>query len=117
MNPEPLLRATHQEYKIRNMIIVFLSGLALLGLAWLLIELKVTSDFVGVLMVLGLLLIPCSLLYAFYAVRCPHCRLSWFRWALGHQPSDQWIVWLKSFSVCPRCGYTSSRAPNDLSAT
>ena len=39
-------------------------------------------------------------------IRCPKCRTRWFFYALRSQPVGQWLFWLKSFSTCPKCGFS-----------
>ena|SRR5215471_3997951 len=41
-------------------------------------------------------------------VRCPQCGLRWFLYAIRKEPVGEWYYWLKSFSVCPKCGRAAS---------
>ena len=119
LNSEPLLQTTRQAHKVRNAGIAFCSGAALAAVPQLAqwAGANVSDLEIITLGGPGLSLILGAYLYVYYSVRCPQCRLAWVRWALAHQPRSQWLIWLKSFSVCPGCGYPSSRRPNDPSAT
>jgi hypothetical protein len=41
-----------------------------------------------------------------YRIHCPECRTRWFFHAVRSQPTGRWLPWLKSFSACPRCGFS-----------
>jgi hypothetical protein len=49
-------------------------------------------------------------------IRCPECGLRWFLYAIRKESIGEWLPWLRSFSVCPRCGFSCSQARRDAHA-
>jgi hypothetical protein len=49
-------------------------------------------------------------------IRCPECGLRWFLYAIRKESVGEWLPWLRSFSVCPRCGLSSAKDHRDAHA-
>jgi hypothetical protein len=39
-------------------------------------------------------------------IRCPRCGLRWLLYAIRRESVGEWLPWLKTFSVCPKCGFS-----------
>jgi hypothetical protein len=46
-------------------------------------------------------------MYVASKIRCPKCSARWFFYAIRSQPVGQWLPWLKNFSACPKCGFST----------
>ncbi|HEX7864169.1 MAG TPA: hypothetical protein VF555_04430 [Variovorax sp.] len=57
---------------------------------------------------LVLLLTFSTLAVAFWAIRCPHCRLSLVKHSMFSQSVGGWLAWLLAIEKCPRCGFSPS---------
>jgi len=39
-------------------------------------------------------------------IRCPRCGLRWLLYAIRRESIGEWLPWLKTFSACPKCGFS-----------
>ena len=93
---------------------LFAGLIAIAGLGFLFTDGIAKSLVVQPVMIhLGALLLTIgTLTAAFVSVRCPRCGLHLVAFAMSRQGIGQWLHWLLTVRVCPRCNLGST-GPND----
>lgn len=100
-----LLKATGQDKRISR------GGVAFLVAGILLCSLQYVGELISFFQLLilsaslGIVAFACAA-YVTSSIKCPKCRLRWVRWAISHQPHNDWLQWLYRFTDCPECGFT-----------
>jgi hypothetical protein len=56
------------------------------------------------LILIGSVVLVCSLLFAYVSIRCSHCGARWVGLAITRTSAADWISVLLTQRVCPKCG-------------
>lgn len=62
----------------------------------------------------GIVLFTVTLFTVARSLRCPACGINLFLYGLANAPNGNWLHWLLTLSICPRCSY---KVPNSSKVT
>jgi hypothetical protein len=96
-----ILQKTGQMWKL--IVGLLALGVGFLVMVWGLKHLRAPDGFTFTFG--GLAIITCAFVVMCAGISCPACGMRWLWTAIKTQEHSQWLNWLRTQPVCPRCGY------------
>ncbi|MDD2899336.1 MAG: hypothetical protein PHI31_11560 [Desulfuromonadaceae bacterium] len=105
------IRTTKQEWKLFSSFFGLLTCAG--GMFYGINQMQVVGSLPVYIDLISIAAGMCVGIFACTSIRCPECRLKWVWHAVTKKEVNQWVPWLLSFEVCPRCESKSEKNAGD----